>query len=531
MLLLGGASTVEALTGIDYRLASFLIPWGVILYTAAGGLKATFMASYIHTSIIFGVLIVMVFTVYVKVYSSDQIYRFLDQVVTYDQVDCEFIFQNGTATFFEPRKFICGPVPGNAQGSYLTMLSADGLMFGVINIIGNFGTVFVDQSYWQSAIAARPTAAAKGYMLGGIMWFAIPFSLATSLGLTAAAMQLPITTSEAGSGLVPPAVAIHLMGDVGAALIMIMLFMAIVSTGSAELLAVSSLVAYDIYREYINPDATGDQILRISRYVVVGFGLFSGCFSIALYEIGLNLGWVYLFMGIVIGSAVFPLWFLMTWSKASGTGAIVAAWGGLVLAVGTWLVAAQIQGGKVTVDTLGTNEVMLSGNLVAILCSGAIHYIWSIFIDPTDYDFSELDKAITLVEQDLSGLGAEQQDPVELDKAFKWITRRGYVLALILIVIWPILSVPAGKFSESYFAFWVLISLVWGFGAALVAWILPVSENSEEIMKVLSGLWGSITGKGTDATPGEEVSAKVVGEEDVEPIKATEEGDDVEVNG
>ena len=39
MLLLGGAATVNALTGVDTDLASFLIPWGVILYTAAGGLK------------------------------------------------------------------------------------------------------------------------------------------------------------------------------------------------------------------------------------------------------------------------------------------------------------------------------------------------------------------------------------------------------------------------------------------------------------------------------------------------------------
>ena len=34
-------------------------------------------------------------------------------------------------------------------------------MFAVTNLIGNFGTVFVDQSYWQSAIAARPSAAVK----------------------------------------------------------------------------------------------------------------------------------------------------------------------------------------------------------------------------------------------------------------------------------------------------------------------------------------------------------------------------------
>lgn len=38
----------------------------------------------------------------------------------------------------------CGPVSGNFKGSYVTMLSSGGLVFGIINIIGNFGTVFVD---------------------------------------------------------------------------------------------------------------------------------------------------------------------------------------------------------------------------------------------------------------------------------------------------------------------------------------------------------------------------------------------------
>lgn len=32
MLLLGGAATVEALTGVDLRLAAFLIPWGTYAY-------------------------------------------------------------------------------------------------------------------------------------------------------------------------------------------------------------------------------------------------------------------------------------------------------------------------------------------------------------------------------------------------------------------------------------------------------------------------------------------------------------------
>lgn len=144
-----------------------------------------------------------------------------------------------------------------------------------------------------------------------ICWFAIPFSLATSLGLASTALMLPINSDEAASGLVPPAVANELLGDAGAALILIMLFMAIVSTGSAESIAVSSLVAYDIYREYFNRDATGPQVLFVSRVVVVVFGLFMGVFSILLDAIGLNLGWVYLFMGVIIGSAVIPLWNLV----------------------------------------------------------------------------------------------------------------------------------------------------------------------------------------------------------------------------
>jgi Na+/proline symporter len=173
MLLLGGAATVEALTGMDYRLAAFLIPWGIILYTASGGLQATFLASYLHTMIIFTVVILMVFYVYVKVYSSDQIYEYLEQTVSYSLEECQIIFSTeGTveSTFFTPGVYACGPVSGNRDGSYLTMISGDGLMFGIINIVGNFGTVFVDQAYWQSAIAANPTAAARGYLLGGYVY-------------------------------------------------------------------------------------------------------------------------------------------------------------------------------------------------------------------------------------------------------------------------------------------------------------------------------------------------------------------------
>jgi Na+/proline symporter len=164
-------------------------------------------------------------------------------------------------------------VKDNRDGSYLTMLSIPGLKFGVINVVGNFGTVFVDQSYWQSAIAASPASAHKGYLLGGLVWFTIPFALATSLGLAGNALNVALTPDDANAGLVPPASATVLMGNGGGVMTIIMLFMAITSTGSAECIAVASLWAYDGYRKYINPNASGKQILMQSRIMVIGWAV------------------------------------------------------------------------------------------------------------------------------------------------------------------------------------------------------------------------------------------------------------------
>ena len=59
----------------------------------------------------------------------------------------------------------------------------------------------------QSAIASTPTAAWQGYLLGGVMWFCIPFTLSTSLGLATVALDLPVSSNEANMGLVPVAAA------------------------------------------------------------------------------------------------------------------------------------------------------------------------------------------------------------------------------------------------------------------------------------------------------------------------------------
>jgi len=491
MLLLGGAATVNALTGMEVNLASFLIPWGVIVYTFAGGLKATFIASYLHTAIIFIVLVVCIFTVYVKTSSTDLVYDRLQFVSGMSTAACEGAFKNLLTgkTFFKAGKYSCGPVVDNNSGSYLTMLSLGGIKFGIINIVGNFGTVFVDQSYWQSAIAARPASAHKGYILGGLIWFTIPFALATSLGLYAVAFQLPLTSGEAGSGLVPPAVAVHLFGQFGAVMMATMLFMAITSTGSAESIAVSSLVAYDIYKVYINPKATGSQILLVSRVMVVVFGLTMGGLSCILNQIpGINLGWVYNFMGIVIGSAVVPLWYCLTWKNANAAGAIAGAWIGQVLAIIAWLVVAQIEHSAINVDTLGTLNCQMAGCITAIVSSGLIHTLWSLAA-PQNYDWESMGK-IEMLEDDQRGLDPAEFSEEFLVGALKWVKKWGYGFTIVMVFIWPVLSFPAGVFSRSYWSMWVFISLVWGFVATVVIIALPLYESSDALLGVLFALVG-----------------------------------------
>ncbi len=191
--------------GTNIYLNAFFIPLGVVIYTAHGGLRGTYIASWAHVAVIYIALCTFMFLIYASPSS--------------DLGSISKVYDNLTKVAATTRSAVGNPshlpIEGNKDGSFLTMLSQGGLIFGIINVVGNFGTVFVDQAYWQSAIAAKPSATYKGYLLGGLSWFAVPFCMATALGLGARALDLPLTAAEAGAGLVPPAVAVHLMGAGG----------------------------------------------------------------------------------------------------------------------------------------------------------------------------------------------------------------------------------------------------------------------------------------------------------------------------
>lgn len=310
--------------------------------------------------------------------------------------------------------------------------------------------------------------------------------MATALGIGALALDLPITADEANQGLVPAATAIALMGKGGSVLLLTMLFMAVTSSGSAELIAVSSLCTYDIYRTYINPDANGKQILKLSRATVLGFGCLMGVFAIVLNKAGVSLGWMYLAMGVFVGSAVFPIAFMLLWRKANALGAILGSTVGCTLGVITWLTVAKVEYGRVNLDTTGRNAPMLAGNLVSILVSGFIHASCS-FIWPQNYDWST-SKQISQVERVKIDLTEDEFAEEKLSNAKSWIVKWGSIFTLVIVVLWPLFSLPAKEFSLGYFTFWAVIAVVWGTIGSAVIIILPITESWATIQHILIGL-------------------------------------------
>merc|ERR1719191_748593 len=527
MLLLGGAATISDLTGMSTIWAAFLIPllscW---IYTMYGGLRATFFASYVHTTVIFLMLIIFTFAVYIgggddsglygspaKVYQGLEkasIHGFFDAMTQKtartlggdyyptptsffpalgsfiendgtcyksdrtatdkscsfkrrgnDELCCESSYTAAANTYCRTTADCIDVGPKDhyqSEGcdtgagerclpSFATMGSPSGLLFGITNIVGNFGTVFVDQSYWQSAVAAKPKSAVFGFLVGGMVWFAVPFCMATTNGLAGRAITthpqlstLYIDDGASGSGLTPARVLAAVLGQGGAFILLLQLFMAITSTGSAEIIAVSSILTYDIFYTYIQPELkdqrenrkklfykvannqemftldelqgvldklvvakfftstpsdgdvirlvaainsatkahnptgkAGDSVLsinvkdlydavnrsvsgeslegtiqlRVSKACTLIFALFMGFLAILLQELGLNLGFVYMSMGCIIGSAVGPASLAILYEKANGLGIAAGCIGGLFLGLLAWCLRAQTEFGEV----------------------------------------------------------------------------------------------------------------------------------------------------------------------------------------
>ncbi|GAD98264.1 hypothetical protein AN7373.2 [Paecilomyces variotii No. 5] len=504
-LLLGGSAVVTALTGMNVYAAVFLIPLGVCVYVVLGGLRATFLCDYSHTIIVMIIILYFMFTTYTSsdlIGSPTEMYELLKEAA------------------------IKRPVEGNTDGSYLTLKSNYGLIFGVIQLCSGMGTVFLDQGYWQRAIASRPSSAVRAYIMGGFAWFAIPFGFSTTLGLAAVALtdnpRYPtypnnMTSAQVSAGLSAPFAAAALLGKHGAVALLITLFMAVTSSSSSELIAVSSILTFDVYKVYVKPSATPKELIFISHVMICVFGVIMAIFACIWNAIGIDLGWLFVVMGLLIGGAVFPAAFAVTWKGQTKAGAISGAICGLIAGLTAWLVECKVYYGELNVTTTGQSYPTLAGNMAAVLTGLLVSVVVSV-IKPDNFDW-EVTRSINAPaagenpiivqtggenpnhnhhlrtvqdeEKEMIEDEAVVEDPKRLRQAFVLAVVASTVLSFIMDFLIPIpMFLSHYVFSKGFFIGWVVISFIWVFGAVGLCGILPIWETRTFLKELFSEIFG-----------------------------------------
>jgi len=51
-----------------------------------------------------------------------------------------------------------------------------------------------------------------------------------------------------------------------------------------------------------------------------------------------------------------------------------------------------------------------------------------------------------------------QDSPASLTRALRWTYITGGTLTLVMLIMWPLLALPAGVFSQGYFTMWIVVS-------------------------------------------------------------------------
>ncbi|KAM9936389.1 hypothetical protein OXX80_004060 [Metschnikowia pulcherrima] len=515
MLLTGGSAVVHDLTGMNVVAACLLLPLGVVIYTIFGGIKATFLTDYAHTVVILVILLVFGFNVFAV---SDSLGSpgAVWEIVT-DLAESQ-------------------PRQGNAGGSYLTISSHSGGVFFVITIVGSFGTVFLDNGYFNKAFASDPVATLPGYVMGGLAWFAVPMFIATTMGLAALALEntpawptypSKMTSAEVSAGLVLPNAAVALLGRNGAVMSLLLVFMAVTSAMSAEFIAVSSIFTYDIFRTYIDPKASGKKLILMSHASVIVFAYAMAAFAIGLYYAGISMGYLYELMGVIIGGAVLPSALTLlskdqNWTAATFTPPIATA-----LAIMSWLVCTKSKYGAVNVNTTFSDDSMMTGNVVALLSPAIIVPVLTLLFKRHNFDWNIL-KTITRVCEDEELMEAEAphlSDPealapkkskiiiaaqeialtqekdlgsesARLNKAFKVSLSICGFLTVCLILLWPIPMYGSGYvFSKKFFTGWIAVLFIWTFLAAFVVVVGPLWEGREGCYTTFRGIYWDLSGQ------------------------------------
>lgn len=387
--------------------------------------------------------------------------------------------------------------------------------------------------------------------MGGLAWFAVPMLAATTMGLAALSLESnPVwptyphrmDAADVSAGLVLPEAAVALLGTGGATATLLLVFMAVTSAMSAQLIAVSSIVTYDIYQTYINPLASGRRLIWTSHTACVFWAVLMAGVSTGFYYGGISLGYLYLLMGVIISGAVIPASLTLLWDRQSWAAATFSPPLALACSLSAWLGTTKAQSGTLTVDTTGANNPMLAGNVVALLAplvfvpvlsfvakDKAGKYDWKSMAairraDDNDFAAHAHVDLETVPGEKLRSAAEEEAELAALKKASKIARALCVGLTLALLVLWPMPMYGSGYvFSKRFFTGWIVVGILWLFCSAFAVGLYPLWEGRGTSLRTCRAIWRDVAGKGRVVNGKEMAGAEGVEEVVVETDKGVEE--------
>lgn len=148
------------------------------------------------------------------------------------------------------------------------------------------------------------------------------------------------------------------------------------------MIAISSIISFDIYGTYVNKTPTNEQLIRWSHIGVVFTSLAISAIATGFHLGGVDMTWLLYAMGNIVNPGVFPTLFALLWSRQTKLAATAAPFAGLVGGLATWLGTAHRLYGEVTITTTGATLPCLYGTIVAFVAPVPVSVLISL-LKPT----------------------------------------------------------------------------------------------------------------------------------------------------
>ena len=327
---------------------------------------------------------------------------------------------------------------------------------------------------------------------------------------------------------------------------LVLLFMAVTSSTSAELIAVSSLLTFDVYKTYVKPDSSSARLVQISHYGIILYALVLAAFCCILNVAGLNLTWLLTILAIIVGGASIPVGLILLWKRMSTAAAIGAPWIGLVCGLTAWFVATYKLSGSISVATTGDTINAVAGNVtswgVGFLMSGVLTLAFPAKYSSTDPKHIERSNKIQGIapqhsvaespatetsdkspapEDNGEKAGKEQaaqptsaphpeafiptgneivdfleakqmepMDPEAVKKGTRLAVGANLAFGLIAILLVPFTLFGSGYiYNRAFFTGWVVVSFIWVWTSMTICVVYPVVESTGALREISAGLW------------------------------------------